>query len=132
MALESYAGNVYGSRQFGDLSVLVIHLTKAAGVASLDAATSSPDVRLLTQPGAGVYTFDAPAGVLLHFVGGGVDPAANAIAAGVGSYVFPRALVPSNGAGRSTFTLVVEASDGVEVDFPDTGHLYATFLLGAP
>lgn len=126
MALTDTTRNVYGPKQFGDLTFLIVKLQKAGGVASLVAAESSPDVALVSQPGAGVYNFSAPKGQTYHYVGGGVDPAASAIAAGVGSYVFPRLLSPSAG----TFTLVVGASDGVEVDFPDSGFLYATLMVG--
>jgi hypothetical protein len=87
---------------------------------------------LLTQPGSGVYTFSGPGGLKLHYVGGGIDPNTSSPAAGVGTIILPRLLNPADSSvsGKSTWTLVVHASDGTEVDFADSGHLYATLLLG--
>lgn len=68
MALESYARNIFGSKQLGDLSVVQIKIGAGSGQAALIAADSSPEVTVAT-PGAGVYTITFRGGQSVFCVG---------------------------------------------------------------
>lgn len=117
MALESYARNVFGSKQLGDLSVVQIKIGAGAGQAALIAADSSPDVTVAT-PGAGAYTVTFPGGQNVLSVG------QECVNSGTDK-VSVTALTQTN--GRVTCT--VTKNDATDCAGAEQIHL--TFLVGA-
>lgn len=126
MALESYARNVFGSRQLGDLSLVLIQAVMVSGAPVLTASASSPNVTIaLAAPGNFTVTF--PNCVSAHLIGAWVST--NGESAGVGQSVHWETLVPS--AGTGSFETTSETVD-TPVTPVDGDTIYVTLLCGAP
>lgn len=126
MALESYARNVYGSRQLGDLSLVLIQAVMVAGAAVLTASASSPDVTI-TLGVTGNFAITFPRCVSAHLIGAWVST--NGESAGVAQSVHWETLVPSLGTG--SFETTSETVD-TPVTPVDGDTIYITLLCGAP
>jgi hypothetical protein len=122
MALESTCRNLFGSRQLGDLSVVIVTLIAGSGQAALSASRSNSSITVAT-PGSGVYTVSFPCGTFVTSVG---QETVNAPGTAPGDKLTISGAAISN----STYTCTVTKSDTTDLTGSEEIHL--TFITGAP
>lgn len=117
----------YVPKRFRHMHTVVVRATiGASGAATLVTADSSPRVGI-SRVSAGIYRVTMDKGQRLYYLGGGVEQAAESVAASDGTVISPALLLPNAG----TASLLIQRPDsGAVADPPSGSTLTVEFQLG--
>ncbi len=123
MALPDYCRNLFGTKQFGDLSlVLIVADVGATGAVTLAASESSPEVTI-TRATTGQYALTFPkCQTVFPF-----RPVVMA-AEGVGDDLYFETCLP---AGTATLEAAVNTAAGTAADPTNPSRIFIALLCGA-
>jgi len=127
--LQDYKPQLDTPKRQGRLALVYIQATFASGVATVDTDKSSPRVTMV-KSATGRYTITFPKSQFVHWVGGGLDPAADDPTDANEQDVSPRSLVASSGGTGTGFVLFRDSDDGALRDPSDNTRCYITLLIG--
>lgn len=114
------------SIKFGVQMNLHLQLTVSGGTVAIDAANSDPGCAITAGATTGLVSFSCPKGQYLQYVGGGIDPGADAPVSQA-NIVSPRSL----NAQAGTFQLIFQDAATPTVEVPANGsRVYVSLLIG--